>query len=108
MAGAGRRGPRTGRGWRSAADRARAAANSDSLLVWAPGGDKATPVVTGLKRPITSLAWTPKASQIAYAVARSNGLQSSLWIVNANGSNRHLLLADGSWPAWAVAPVSFP
>ncbi|MGD0997610.1 MAG: WD40 repeat domain-containing protein [Thermoleophilia bacterium] len=80
----------------------------DSLLVWAAGGAKATPVVTGLKAPITSLAWTPKASQIAYAVARSNGLQSSLWIVDANGSNRHLLLADGSWPAWAVAPVGFP
>ncbi len=80
----------------------------DSLLVWPAGASKATPILTDLKLPITSLAWTPKASQIAYAVAQSNGLQSSLWIVNADGSNRHLLLANGSWPAWAVAPIAFP
>jgi Tol biopolymer transport system component len=80
----------------------------DSLLVWPGGAGRAMTIVTGVKQPITSLAWTPKASQIAYAVARSMGLQSSLWIVNANGSNRHLLLANGSWPAWAVAPVRFP
>jgi Tol biopolymer transport system component len=80
----------------------------DSLLVWPAGAAKATPIITGVKRPITSLAWTPKGSQIAYAVAQSSGLQSSLWIVNANGSNRHLLLSGGSWPAWAVAPIRFP
>jgi dipeptidyl aminopeptidase/acylaminoacyl peptidase len=79
----------------------------DSLLVWPVGARKATAILT-VKLPITSLAWTPKASQIAYAVTKSSGLQSSLWIVGANGSNSHLLLADGSWPAWAVAPVSFP
>ena len=78
------------------------------LLVWSVGASKATPIITGLKQPITSLAWTPKASQISYAVAQPSGLQSSLWIVNADGSNRHLLLANGSWPAWAIAPVSFP
>ena len=77
------------------------------LLVWSSGAVKATPVIAGLKLPITSLAWTPKASQIAYAVTQSSGLQSSLWIANANGSNRHLLLANGSWPAWAIAPVDF-
>ena len=71
------------------------------------GGGKPTAVVT-VKLPITSLAWTPKASQVAYAVAKSSGLQSALWIVNADGSNKHLLLANGSWPAWAVAPISFP
>ena len=46
--------------------------------------------------------------QIAYAVAKSSGLQSSLWICNADGSNRHLLLADGGSPAWAVARIAFP
>jgi Tol biopolymer transport system component len=80
----------------------------DSLLVWPVGASKATRILTIAKLPITSLAWTPRASQIAYAVARSSGLQSSLWIVNADGSNRHLLLANGSWPAWARAPISFP
>jgi len=35
------------------------------LLVWSVGASKATPIITGLKQPITSLAWTPKASQIS-------------------------------------------
>ncbi len=46
------------------------------LMVWSPGASQASPIITGLKLPVTSLAWTPKASQIAYAVARSNGLQA--------------------------------
>lgn len=79
----------------------------DSLLVWPVGAGKPTAIVT-VKLPITSLAWSPKASQIAYAVAKSNGLQSALWVIDASGANNHLLLANGGWPAWAVAPVSFP
>jgi hypothetical protein len=79
----------------------------DSLLVWPVGGGKPTAIVT-VKLPITSLAWSPKASQVAYAVAKSSGLQSALWVVGASGANNHLLLANGSWPAWAVAPISFP
>jgi len=78
------------------------------LLVWSAGASKATPVITGLKQPLTSLAWTPKASQIAYAVAQPSGLQSALWIVNADGSNRHLLLATGAGRPGRFAPVSFP
>ena len=58
--------------------------------------------------PVTSLAWTPKASQIAYAVAKIERPAELLWIVDADGSNRHLLLSDGSSPAWAVAPIAFP
>ena len=81
--------------------------NNDSLLVWPVGAAKVSAILS-TKRPITSLAWTPKASQIAYSVAKANGLQGALWIVNADGSNRHLLLADGSFPAWAIAPVAFP
>ena len=82
----------------------------DALNVWPVGATKATPIltVTSPSLPITALAWTPGASQIAYAVAKPSGLQSALWIVNADGSNRHLLLAGGSYPAWAVARVSFP
>ena len=95
------------RAWPSAA-RELGSTTSDSLLVWPAGGGKATLILTVAKLPITSVAWTPKASQIAYAVAQSNGLQSSLWIVNADGSNRHLLLANGSYPAWAIAPVRSP
>jgi Tol biopolymer transport system component len=85
-----------------------ASTDSDSLNVWATGASKATRILTVAKLPITSLAWTPKASQIAYAVAKSSGLQSALWIVDSDGSNRHLLLADGSSPAWAVTRIAFP
>jgi len=81
--------------------------NNDSLLVWPVGAAKVSAILS-TTRPITSLAWTPKASQIAYSVAKADGLQGALWIVDADGSNRHLLLADGSFPAWAIAPVTFP
>ena len=97
----------TSHGARLAFGGGKGSSSRDSLLVWAEGVSKAIAILT-VKLPITSLAWTPKASQIAYAVTHKNGLQSSLWIVNVDGSNNHLLLADGSWPAWAVAPVSFP
>ncbi len=81
---------------------------NDALNVWAPGASTATRILTVAKLPVTSLAFTPKASQIAYAVAKTSGLQSTLWIVDSDGSNRHLLLGDGSSPAWAVARVAFP
>ena len=77
------------------------------LRVWPAGGGTPT-VLVDTTLPVTSLAWSPKASQIAYAVAKKSGLQSALWVIGANGANRHLLLADGSWPAWAVTTVSFP
>jgi dipeptidyl aminopeptidase/acylaminoacyl peptidase len=79
----------------------------DAARVWPMGGG-APATIVATKLPITSLAWSPKASQIAYAVSQSSGLQSALWVIGANGANRHLLLANGSWPAWAIAPISFP
>ena len=78
-----------------------------ALRAWPAGGGTPT-VLVNTTLPVTSLAWSPKASQIAYAVAKKSGLQSALWRDRAHGSNRHLLLADGSWPAWAVTTVSFP
>jgi Tol biopolymer transport system component len=81
----------------------------DSIQVWQHGAAKPKAIlVPPAKLPITSLAWSPKATQIAYAVSKSSGLNGSLWVVNADGTNRHLLLATGSWPAWATAPISFP
>ncbi len=80
----------------------------DSLNVWTPGASAAQAVVTGLKRPVTGVAWTPKASQIAYAVSDATGLQSVLWIATAGGANRHVLIAHGNSPAWAIAPIAFP
>jgi hypothetical protein len=81
-----------------------------ALNVWQAGASKATAIlkVVNPGAPITSLAWTPKASQLAYAVIKSSGLQSALWICNADGSNRHLLLTNGSFPAWAVTRIGFP
>jgi WD40 repeat protein len=82
---------------------------SDSVQVWQRGVAKPTAIlVPPVKLPIISLAWSPKAKQIAYSVSKSSGLNGSLWVVNADGSNRHLLLASGSWPAWAMAPIRFP
>ena len=80
-----------------------------ALRIWSPGESGAT-VIVHAEMPVTSFAWSPKASQIAYSVAKVNwpGVQSELWVIGANGANRHLLLADGSWPAWAVTTVSFP
>jgi dipeptidyl aminopeptidase/acylaminoacyl peptidase len=80
----------------------------DSLNTWTPGASAPVAPVTGLKRPVTGVAWTPKASQIAYAVSDATGLQSVLWIAGADGSNPHVLIAHGSSPAWAIAPIAFP
>jgi len=80
----------------------------DSLNTWTPGASATAAVVTGLARPVTGVAWTPKASQIAYAVGDTTGLQSVLWIAGADGSNPHVLIAHGSSPAWTLAPIAFP
>ena len=76
----------------------------DTIQVWRPG-KAAAAILAPTRRPIGSLAWSPKASQIAYSVTRASGDNGSLWVVDADGSNNHLLLAHGSWPAWAIAPV---
>ncbi|HMK93479.1 MAG TPA: WD40 repeat domain-containing protein [Thermoleophilia bacterium] len=81
---------------------------SSTVWVWKPGGGKPAKIIAPTAYPITSLAWSPKASQIAYAVGRRSGLTSDLWVANADGSNPHLLLAKAGRPAWAEAPISFP
>ena len=81
---------------------------SSTIWVWTPGGGKPVRILAPTKLPITSLAWSPKASQIAYAVGRSSGLSSDLWVAGAGGSSPHLLLAKAGWPAWAQVPISFP
>jgi WD40 repeat protein len=81
----------------------------DSIQVWQRGVARPTAIlVPPTKLPISSVAWSPKATQIAYTVSKPSGLNGSLWVVNADGSNRHLLFASGSRPAWAMAPISFP
>ncbi len=87
------------------------ATTSDAVNVWLPGASKATAVVTypNGKGTISSLAWTPQGKQIVCTwYGTSSGPNGDLWIVGADGTNRHLLLHNGSWPACALAPVSFP
>jgi WD40 repeat protein len=82
---------------------------ADSIQVWQPGTAKPTAILSPrTKLPITSLAWSPEATQIAYTVSKEDSYDGSLWVVNADGTNRHLLAGSGSWPAWAMAPISFP
>ena len=82
----------------------------DSIQVWQHGDAKPKAILAPAKIIISSLAWSPKATQIAYAAAKPNGANGydSLWVVNADGSNKHLLLAEAGSPAWAIAPISFP
>ena len=83
---------------------------ADSIQVWQPRDAKPTAILAPTQNIISSLAWSPKATQIAYAAVRpnvANGYES-VWVVNADGSNKHLLLAKAGCPAWAIAPISFP
>jgi hypothetical protein len=81
---------------------------SSGINVWLPGTPKAIPIVTypngtGVVGP---MAWTPQAKQLVYTLVDTSG-KADLWVIGADGSNAHLLLKHGSWPACAVAPVSF-
>ncbi len=85
-------------------------ASSDGINVWLPGTPKAIQILTYPNTPggaITTLAWTPQAKQIVYTWYSGSGANGDLWVVGADGSNKHLLLKHGSWPACALAPVSF-
>ena len=76
-----------------------------TIQVWRPGTSRPTAVLSPIGRRIGTLAWSPKATQIAYSVVRRDGSNESLWVVDADGADRHPLLAHGSWPAWAVTPL---
>jgi Tol biopolymer transport system component len=83
---------------------------SDAINVWLPGTPKATAIVahpsgTGL---VSSLTWTPHGKQIVYTVGDWGYPNGDLWIVNADGTNKHRLLHNGCYPACAEAPISFP
>ncbi len=83
---------------------------TDSIQVWQRGEAKPTAIVAPTQNIISSLAWSPKATQIAYAAVKPDAVNGyeSVWVVNADGSNKHLLLAKAGCPAWAIAPISFP
>jgi Tol biopolymer transport system component len=81
---------------------------SSGINVWLPGTPKAIPIVTypNGKGVVGPMAWTPQAKQIVYTLIGTSG-KADLWVIGADGTNKHLLLKNGSWPACAVAPVSF-
>ena len=70
-----------GLGWRSAGG-AVGSIGSDSLHVWTTGASRAARILTVAKLPVTAVAWTPKASQFAYAVSQAERPAEPLWIVN--------------------------
>jgi Tol biopolymer transport system component len=52
----------------------------------------------------TWVAWSPDGQQLVFQLFNVNTFQSQLWLVNADGSNQHLLLND---PHFADASPSF-
>jgi Tol biopolymer transport system component len=78
----------------------------DGVNIWVPGSSSADLIVSGKKIYVSSLDWTPKGKQVVYCSSK-NYPSADLWVVNADGSNPHLLLKNGSAPACAEAPISF-
>jgi Tol biopolymer transport system component len=83
--------------------------DSDAINVWLPGMPEATPIVTYPvgTGTIPSLTWTPLGKQIVYTMGDYGYPNGDLWIINADGTNRHRLLHNGSYPACAQVPISF-
>ncbi|HMK91517.1 MAG TPA: YCF48-related protein, partial [Thermoleophilia bacterium] len=76
-----------------------------TVQTWRTGEAATRPLFTPVERRIGSLAWSPRVRQLAYSVARPDGHNGELWVVDADGGNAHLLLAHGSWPAWSTAAI---
>lgn len=107
-------------------------ASNKSQLAWSPAGDRIAFVRTparGGDREIYSLkpngtgltnltqdptnfdlapAWSPDGSQIAYSGPfQQKSVGQDLWIMNADGSNKHALThedngySDGAYPSWS-------
>jgi Tol biopolymer transport system component len=85
-------------------------ANAVTINVWLVGISKAN-VILSQSTPgggLGSLAWTPLGKQIVYTIPSTSGQNGDIWIVNADGTNKHRLLHNGSHPACALAPITFP
>jgi Tol biopolymer transport system component len=84
--------------------------SGDVINVWLAGSSKASTILH-YGRPdawLGSLAWTPLGKQIVYTVPLASGSNGDIWVVNADGTNKHKLLHNGSHPACAEAPIKFP
>lgn len=62
-------------------------------------GSGRTLLRTGPPAILSSPSWSPDGKRIAYAV-QSQG-PSSIYVVDLDGSHRHLLVRQGSSPAWS-------
>ncbi len=80
-----------------------------AINVWQVGSAKAKQILSWSHSNVGSwLAWTPLGKQIVYGVPSATGLNGDIWVVNADGTNKHRLLHNGSYPACAEAPIKFP
>jgi Tol biopolymer transport system component len=79
-----------------------------AINVWQVGSAKAKQILSWSHSNVGSwLAWTPLGKQIVYSVPTA-GLNGDIWVVNADGTNRHKLLHNGGYPACTEAPIEFP
>jgi Tol biopolymer transport system component len=83
-------------------------ANAVTINVWSVGAVKATAILSHSSPAggIATLAWTPLGKQIVYSISAAVGT-GDIWIVNADGTNKHRLLHNDSYPACAMAPITF-
>ena len=80
-----------------------------AINVWPVGNAKAKRILSWSPSYVgAGLAWTPFGKQIVYAVPSAGGPNGDIWVVNADGTNKHRLLHNGSYPACAEAPIEFP
>jgi Tol biopolymer transport system component len=84
-------------------------AEAIAINVWPVGAAKATAVLAHKTTGggFTELSWTPLGKQIVYTLPSNSAQNGDIWIVNTDGTNKHLLMHNGSSPACAMAPVTF-
>jgi Tol biopolymer transport system component len=84
-------------------------AQAIAINVWPMSAAKATTVLVHKTTGggFTELSWTPLGKQIVYTLPSNSAQNGDIWIVNTDGTNKHLLMHNGSSPACAMAPVTF-
>ena len=60
----------------------------------------ATRRLTSLPDPVTGVRWSPTADRIAYLVAPGGGLNTQIWVMNADGGGAKRLTAGGKENNW--------